>query len=156
MFRFHKELINEYNEEVEKYRSSRLTLAVIESYQKPFSCEVCFVRFSDRASLIQHYAAAHTKPKLSCLKCGAKFTKEDTFRDHALSCQKTPPPTLFICDFCPRIFPPNCHPEQVQQIVLVILINFSGTIIYGNTCSTWRLQSKKVFSSAKVSLCSFN
>ena len=53
---FHKELISEYNEEVEKYRSSRLTLAVIESYQKPFSCEVCFVRFPSRAALIQHYS----------------------------------------------------------------------------------------------------
>merc|ERR1712008_73539 len=53
---FHKELISEYNEEVEKYRSSRLTLAVIESYQKPFSCEVCFVRFPSRAALVQHYS----------------------------------------------------------------------------------------------------
>ena len=143
---FHEELISEYNEEVEKYRSSRLTLAVIESYQKPFSCEVCFVRFPSRAALIQHYSQSrvsnclyvyvdlfehhvfqitrplstpimqqHTKPKLSCLKCAATFNKEDTFRDHALACNVPPPDSLYICDFCPRIFPPNSHPEQVPK-----------------------------------------
>ena len=124
---------------------------MIESYQKPFSCEVCFVRFSDRAGLIQHYAAAHAKPKLSCLKCGAKFTKEDTFRDHALSCQKTPPPTLFICDFCPRIFPPNCHPEQVYKIFLIsnqisALLSFTGAHVQPHDAKV----KKKSISSAET------
>ena len=61
--------------------------------------------------LIKHFATSHTAPNFSCTRCNIKFVQESELLAHSDHCVE-PLSTLFICDFCPKIFPENCHIEQ--------------------------------------------
>ena len=52
--RFHTELIDEYNEEVDKYRRKRLRHANQEVFKKPYPCGICFTRFHSQGFYFKH------------------------------------------------------------------------------------------------------
>merc|ERR1712137_209023 len=86
MSRFHTELIDEYNEEVDKYRRKRLRDANKEVFKKPYPCEICFTRFHSQGELITHFATKHTEPNFSCTRCNIKFVHESELLAHSDHC----------------------------------------------------------------------
>ena len=67
--------------------------------KKPFKCEICYFRFSQKGDMNKHIVLVHEKKKLfKCEICDYKFSQKGDINKHIVSVHEKK--KLFKCEIC--------------------------------------------------------
>jgi KRAB domain-containing zinc finger protein len=82
-------------------------------------CDVCCKRFTTKAVLENHILGSHLsnyEPMFPCDKCGRRFYTEGNRKAHLRTLHNIiVPPTVYLCDQCPKSFKMMISLEQHQR-----------------------------------------